>query len=320
MIMLKKARPRKVPTKVITGFLNSTPLLSSPKALRARAERDGYLFFKGLLPREPLLEVRRQILEIVARNGWLKKGTKPMDGIGDLDAIARSDKLDPSLKYIGVGKQAYIDIQKLELFHALAHHPRLIALYRALFQGAVLPHPRNIARVLLPAPSFAPTPPHQDYIYIQGAHSFWTCWFPLGDCPMSLGGLSILRGSHREPVLKVKTARGAGGFESMLCDMDHTWVQGNYECGDIITFPSHVVHKALPNRKPGRIRLSCDFRYQPARDQVHISSLRPHMGGVQWRDLYRGWKNKRLKYYWKSKARQVMAWDSSLLKGSDPIC
>ena len=154
MIMLKPGRTRKMPHKVVTGFLNSTPLLSSPQALRARADRDGYLFFKGLLPKEPLLEVRRQILEVVERNGWLRKGTKLMDGIGDLGAIARSERLDPFLKYVGVGRQAYIDIQKLELFHALSHHPRLIALYRILFQGAVLPHPRNIARMILPHRSF----------------------------------------------------------------------------------------------------------------------------------------------------------------------
>jgi Phytanoyl-CoA dioxygenase (PhyH) len=316
----RRAAKRRVPTKVVTGFPDSTPLLSDPEALRARGERDGFLFFKQLLPKEPLLEVRRQILEIVARNGWLKKGTKLMDGIGDIAAIARSDKADKALKYIGVGRQAYIDIQSLEDFHLLAHHPRLLALYRTLFKGPVLPHPRNIARVLLPAPSFAPTPPHQDYIYIQGAHSFWTCWFPLGDCPMSLGGLSLLRGSHREDVLKVAKARGAGGFESLLCDMDYTWFQDDYECGDVVTFPSHLVHKALPNRQKGRIRLSCDFRYQPARDKVHRSSLMPHMGGVRWRQLYKGWKNPRLKYYWKSKAKEIKAWDWSLLKASDRIC
>lgn len=308
------------PTKVVTGFRDSTPLLASPAKLRARAEKDGYLFFKQLLPKEPILELRRQILEIIARNGWLKRGTNLMDGIGDLKAIALADKKDPKWRYVGVAPEAYYDVQRLELFHALPHHPKLMAVYKKIFQATVLPHPRNIARVLLPAPSLAPTPPHQDFIYIQGTHKFWTCWFPLGDCPMDLGGLAVLRGSHREKVLGVTRAQGAGGFTSILCDMDHTWIQGDYECGDVLTFPSHMVHKALPNQHPDRIRLSCDFRYQAAKEKIDKSSLLPHMGGIYWRNIYKGWKNKKLKYYWKRKDLKFTLWDRSLLQHQEKIC
>ena len=243
-----------------------------------------------------------------------------MDGIGDLKAIARADKRDHKWRYIGVGEKAYRDIQHLELFHALPHHPKLMAVYKKIFQATVLPHPRNIARVLLPAPSLTATPPHQDYIYIQGTHKFWTCWFPLGDCPMELGGLCVLRGSHKEKVLDVTTANGAGGFTSILCDLHHAWIQGNYECGDVLTFPSHMVHKALPNQRPDRIRLSCDFRFQAAKEVIDRSSLHPHMGVAKWNEIYRGWKNKDLKYYWKSRKMKFTPWDWSLLQKREKIC
>ena len=323
MIKLKTPRKRtksREPSKVITGFRDSTSLLSRPAALRARAEKDGYLFFKQLLPKEVILELRREILQIIGRNGWLKPGSDPMAGIGDLEAIARADQQDPKWRYIGVGEKAYRDIQHLELFHALSHHPKLMAVYRKIFGGPVLPHPRNIARVLLPAPSLAPTPPHQDYIYIQGTHKFWTCWFPLGDCPMELGGLSVLRGSHREKVLGVTTASGAGGFTSILCDLDHAWVQGDYEAGDVLTFPSHMVHKALPNQRKDRIRLSCDFRFQAADEVIDKSSLHPHMGVAKWPEIYRGWKNPDLKYYWKKRKLKFTPWDGSLLQKQEKIC
>lgn len=39
--------------------------------LQARFAEDGYLFFPGLLPAEPVLEVRRQVLELCAEAGWL---------------------------------------------------------------------------------------------------------------------------------------------------------------------------------------------------------------------------------------------------------
>lgn len=307
------------PTRIREGFVDSTSLLDDPPALRARAEEDGFLFFRQFLPREPILELRRQILQIVQRHGWLKAGTDPMDGIADLDAVAESDRKEP-LGRIGVTAGAYRDIQKLELFHLLPHHPRILSMYATLMGTEVLPHPRHIARVLVPAPSLSPTPPHQDYIYIQGTRRFWTLWFPLGDCPKSLGGLSILHGSHREPVLDVVAADGAGGKESILCGKDYEWAQDDYACGDVITFPSHTVHKGLPNQFRDRIRLSCDLRYQPADEEIEEKSLAPHMNVATWDEIYAGWGNERLKYYWRSRSLQMSPWDASLLKSKERIC
>jgi len=308
------------PTRVHTGFTDSTDLLGQPQQLRARAAEDGFLYFRQFLPAEPVWELRRQMLEVVKRHGWLKPGTELMDGIVDHDAVAASDACDKSLHAIGVTAAAYRDIQSLELFHLLPHHPKLIALFETLLEADVLPHPRHIARVLLPAPSSAPTPPHQDYIYIQGTHRFWTLWFPAGDCPVELGGLSVLRGSHREPVLDVVAGRGAGGRESILCGKDYEWVQGDYACGDIITFPSHMVHKGTPNQLGDRVRLSCDLRFQPAHENIEEKSLQPHMDVITWDEVYAGWQNEKLKYYWKDRELKMSPWDDSLLKAKERIC
>jgi len=296
-----------------TGFADATPLLACPEKLRARAEEDGFLFFKQFLPPDPLLDLRRQIIDIVARRGWIRPGTDPMDGAADLAAVADADRRDPSLRYIGVTDEVYREIQRLELFHSLPHDPRIVGLYEALFDGPVFVHPRHIARVLLPSPSFTPTPPHQDYIYIQGTHRFWTLWFPLGDCPVELGGLSVMRGSHHEPILDVTSARGAGGKQVILCGKDCDWVQDHYQCGDVITFPSHLVHRGLPNQLGDRIRISLDLRYQPADEPIEEQSLRPHMDVITWEEIYSGWKSDRLKYYWNSRPMRLAAWDASLL-------
>jgi hypothetical protein len=137
---------------------------------------------------------------------------------------------------------------------------------------------------------------------------------------MSMGGLSLLRGSHREEVLEVHKAAGAGGFESLLCDLDYTWVQDNYACGDFVTFPSHMVHKALPCQQPDRIRLSSDTRYQPVSEVIDPKSLEPHMRYIEWDDVYRGWKNEALKYYWKSLNLRPSVWDDNYRRESDRIC
>ena len=127
---------------------------------------------------------------------------------------------------------------------------------------------------------------------------------------MSLGGLSILKGSHREKVLDVVKGRGAGGFEAILCGLDYTWVQDDYRCGDIILFPSHTVHKALPNLQKDRVRLSCDLRYQPIHEEIEERSLLPHMaahmGVAGWDELYQDWKSDEFKYYWRKHLLRVL--------------
>jgi hypothetical protein len=78
------------------------------------------------------------------------------------DAIAREQREELIFCGTGVHQPAYEDIQRLELFHALAQHPNLVGMYEKLFGAEVLPHPRNIARLMLPSPHNTPTPPHQD--------------------------------------------------------------------------------------------------------------------------------------------------------------
>ncbi|NQU40046.1 MAG: hypothetical protein HQ523_08850 [Lentisphaerae bacterium] len=95
-----------------------------------------------------------------------------------------------------------------------------------------------------------------------------------------MGGLSVLRGSHQEQVLDVKQSPGAGGRESILCGTDYEWVQGDFVCGDILTFPSHTVYRGLPNQTGDRVRLSCDIRYQPTNSDIQTRSLLPHMNAA----------------------------------------
>jgi hypothetical protein len=299
-------------------FVDSTPLLGDAKALRARAQADGYLFFKKLLPREPLLELRRQMLEIVQRHGLLAPAHDLMDGVLDPDALARVP--DEAMRDdIGMPHAVYLDVQKLEFFHTLPHHPNFLALFRTLLGGDVLPHPRHIARMISSHRVVHATPPHQDFLYIQGAKQTWTCWFPVGDCPRTLGGLTALRGSHHKGVVAVRPAKGAGGLASLLCPQEIDWVEGDYELGDVLTFHSCTVHKALPCRRRERIRLSCDIRFQSAGDLIDQGSLRPHVGAT-WDELYAGWKNPHVQYYWKKRELKISAWDESIHWQRERIC
>lgn len=93
----------------------------------------------------------------------------------------------------------------------------------------------------------------------------------------------------------------------------------------MLTFHSPTVHKALPNGVPGKIRLSCDFRYQPATEPIVLAdgSLDPHRAsafGYTWVDVYDGWTRTDLQYCWKKHAFELLRFDRSLFDPKEKIC
>ena len=308
-----------MPDTLLT-FTDSTDILHDPEALRARAAEDGYLFFKQLLPKNDILNLRRQMLEIIRKYGWTKDGTELMDGIADRDAIDAEKEEDILFCGTGVTPPAYKEVQKLQDFHALAHHPNLVGMYERLFGTDVLVHPRHIARLMIPGKRNHPTPPHQDYIHIQGTQNVWTCWFPVGDCSIDMGALRAIKGSHKAGLQAVKPADGAGGLEVWLCEQGYEWVVGDFEAGDVLTFTSITVHKSVQNNYPERIRLSCDYRFQPANEPLHDHSLVPHCGVMTWDEIYEGWDREDLKYYWKKMDLQFSEWNEEIRWQKEKIC
>lgn len=299
-------------------FEDSTPLLSDAMALRERVEADGFLFFRGLLPREDALEVRRQLLSVMRRFGWLVAGQDKDGGEVDLDAINLVSEEEMRLD-IGVSDAAYKEAQKIEMVHRFPHHPNLLELYQMLFSEDVLVHPRHIIRMVTGHRSMVPTPPHQDFPLIQGTPKTWTCWIPLGDCPVELGGLAMLRGSHRNGYLPIQFTKGAGGLATQLCPSETDWVRGNYLAGDVITFPSYTVHKALPCKLKSHIRLSLDVRYQARSEDVEEKSLLPHCD-LSWEEIYAGWERDDCKYYWRNQSPHLSPWDAFLQQPGRRIC
>jgi len=306
--------------KPITSDLyDATPLLGKPEALRAQASSDGYLFLRGYLSRDEVLQLRKEILEIIAEDGLLDPAFPQLEGITSPEQVHRYTVEEIAWNGVGVPAHLYYEVQKLESFHALAHHPKMTALFKMLFDEKPFVHPRNIGRIMLPHQSQKVTPSHQDYLHIQGAENTWTCWIPIGDLPKALGGLAVLKGSHEAGLLGVTHAPGAGGLESILCGLDYEWQSADYAAGDILTFHSHTVHKSTANLLPNHIRLSCDYRYQPSSSPIEPNSLLPH-GPYSWEELYEGWENQSLQYYWRNTQLEHKLFDESIRWQKDKIC
>ena len=269
---------------------DSAELIERPEALRTRAAEDGYLLVRGLVPAEDVLAVRRDVLSLCVAAGWC-----------DADGVAH-----PGVRYIEGQPEffaVYDQVQRLEPFHRLATHPRVLQLYTALFGETPLAHPRNIARLMFPQNNEHRTPAHQDYIHIRGTAETWTSWLPLGDCPRELGGIAILAGSHRSGIYPTHPSLGAGGRGIEIEGLPFPIVASDMAAGDVLTFHSHTVHMGLPNVTGNRMRFSVDFRYQPASHAVDPGSLLPHVACLTWDQIYAGWRSEAGRYYWRGLAR-----------------
>jgi hypothetical protein len=260
-------------------------------------QQDGYLFLRGLLPPVAVAEVYDAIMAVCQACGWA-------------DAQGRAHGA-PRLEGSPDFWEVYDRVQCLEVFHALAHRAQILQIMGILVEARPFLHPRNIARISFPQAEHFTTPPHQDFVHIQGTSDVYTSWIPLGDCPRELGGVAVLAGSHVYDVLPVHKASGAGGLG---VDTDHlalAWHTSDYAAGDVLIFHSHTVHKALPNRTTDRLRLSVDYRYQGVGQPLVEDSLDPHFRRLTWDQIYRGWARRDLQYYWRDLSLKTVSRDRS---------
>jgi ectoine hydroxylase-related dioxygenase (phytanoyl-CoA dioxygenase family) len=207
--------------------------------------------------------------------------------------------------------------------HRLPHTRALVGLVETLLGEEVFVHPRHIMRAMTPHPANKPTPPHQDFAFIQGSTRTWTAWFPIGAGPLDLGPLMVLRGSHRKGFIPWGTGyEGWMSSGTQLCENETDWVGGDYEAGDVLLFTAYTVHRGLPPTNRSEIRLSLDIRYQPASDVIEEKSLTNH-SEHDWDEVYEGWPAEYadLMYYWKPKDFEFSGWDESLLQpGIRRVC
>ena len=290
-------------------FLDSTDVVNDEIELRERAQRDGYLFIRGLLPTEVLESLRLQCLEIASDAGWVKKDTPLADAIADIDSFC----VEPQPEYMGV----YFHMYKLPEFQALQHHPNLIGVIEGILGEPVMPHARIIGRTIFPQREVFTTPPHQDFIPIQGTADTYTAWIPLSDIPPELGGLQIASGSHRHGVYDFKPAMGAGGI-AVTNPLEGTWVNNPFKQGDVLIFHSMAVHKGVSNASD-RLRMSIDARYQKISDPIAPGSLLPHAQPAEWEDIYADWPTSDLQFYWKKWDMEVKEYDNSYHEKRDEM-
>lgn len=172
--------------------------------LRRRYAEDGYLFLKGLLPREDVLKAREAYFTMLEPSGVLRPGSRPVEGVFD----ATKDKEDfPGIgagatggngKPGGATAEKFVDLA-LEAHYAdwyketFCKHPTLKEMVARLTGWG--DHTLGVRRSLLRnnTPGNKAIGVHYDQIFLRhGEPTSVTAWCPMGDISLTGGGLIYL--------------------------------------------------------------------------------------------------------------------------------
>ena len=208
------------------------------------AQEDGYLFFPGLIDPATVLALRARVVEIIRRLGWCSQ-----EGLVDERVISSSEA-----EFVALQRE----VLPLAEFEALRAHPAVVGALSRLFGAPPAAQQGDVCRCVFPNAHHPATPPHQDGFYHRSS-SRWTVWIPLGDCPLRLGPLAVIPGSHRDGLLP-HAAQYTGG-PGLPVAPDRGWSLSSMRCGDVLMFHPFTVHMACPNASRNQFRLSIDCRY-----------------------------------------------------------
>jgi ectoine hydroxylase-related dioxygenase (phytanoyl-CoA dioxygenase family) len=231
--------------------------------LRSRAAAHGYLALRGIPGPEAVAPLCTLIQGVAESLGFVQSARA--------DRAAPLVKPGAALTGTGYDDPRWLELQERVLadprFAAIGDRAELLAVLEALFGGPVLTRRGDICRITLPSAPHLTTPPHQDHWYTGGTTNLWTVWIALTDTPLELGPLAVLPGSHVSGLLS-RAAHGAEGQSVRVADVGR-FAAAPLAAGDAILFNCLTVHCALPNVTRNRVRLSVDYRYQPANEPIH---------------------------------------------------
>jgi hypothetical protein len=240
-------------------LLDSSPVVNDVEELRMRLERDGYLYIKGYLNKEKVIEAYKAL------------NSKLENQVGFKPEIARDCPEVQEVLYSG----------------------KLVEFYEKLYGEPIRHYDYTWLRVMGPGKG---TNPHCDLPYMgRGTHRHMTCWVPYKKTSYKLGGLMVLEGSHkRMDLLENYVYRDVDSYcENRERDLEKIkknewtfsgtlshnpvairnkfggrWLVTEFEPGDFLTFGMFVVHASIDNQTENEIRISSDSRYQRASEPV----------------------------------------------------
>ena len=244
----------------------------------------GYLFFKNFFNKSEVPLIRKKILEVLYKEGWITSTNETY-------------VVQEPVRWINSPEfyRCIDEFMQIEELHVLGKHPSLLKLMEHLLGGPAFPHPRKMIRTSYPIRLNKTDliPPHQDIFYVRGEIDTFTVWIPLGKYSIEKGGLKVAEGSHKMQLLPTSPT-DENRFGCKLSDIkeeDFIWKLSPVEMGDILVFHSLTLHGATPNLE-NQIRLSMDCRFSSPLGVLNEEQLIPpyHPHVRDWNELSRKWK------------------------------
>lgn len=247
------------------GFLDRVPSAarSDRSMLWRRLRRDGYLYLSSHLDADLVSNFRRYYFEKLAPTGLVTTDFGGADGIDSGHSYDRGMLRNLLRNEIIPGK-AYAE---------LTAHPDIRNWFAWFLNDDVHLHKRKIIRHVRPGEAGigTATQAHYDLVYLrEGSDRVLTMWIPLGDCPINMGGLTYLEGSHRWAMADERD-RGihrppawmTANLPGLAEQHDARWLFADYLAGDVMVHSTYMVHAGTDNQDSSRrLRLSTDIRYQ----------------------------------------------------------
>ncbi|KAI3587812.1 hypothetical protein IWW34DRAFT_876138 [Fusarium oxysporum f. sp. albedinis] len=225
------------------------------EALRARYEREGYLFMKGLLPRSDVLGCREAYFNFLSPSGVLQPNSAPVDGIFDPDnkgvnypSIGAGpfgkDQINPG-SFASLAEKAHTEDFYLEF----SRHPALRDFVSNLKGWG------DDTKLL---PSLGPDWGHQ----FTGRRA---------DISRRQDG-GMTEEERIDAFNKNMMSNGfleLGPIKFLEDNGGGRWLLTEYEAGDVVFHKPHMIHASTINKdSENRIRLGTDLRF--------VDSSRPH--------------------------------------------
>lgn len=283
------------------GFLKESTPDTPIEELRRRYDEDGYVFLKGLIPREDVLKAREEYFTMLAPSGVLKPGSNAVEGIFD----SAKDSLDyPGIGAGTIGGNRKPGAAAAEKFIELALEAHYADWYKEIFckhpalkdmvariSGWGDENTLGVKRSLLRnnTPGNKAIGVHYDQIFLRhGEPTSFTAWVPMGDISLTGGGLIYLENGHTlgreyeadfarkalESGLSEEEAKSAFNQNmlstGLLADgpkeysdtFNRRWLVTTYEAGDVVLHTPFTIHASTINYDPENIiRVGTDLRF-----------------------------------------------------------
>ncbi|MDP6359642.1 MAG: phytanoyl-CoA dioxygenase family protein [Planctomycetota bacterium] len=252
-----------LPGKCFDTMIESNDIYGDAESMRSRMEEQGYLLFRRVLNKDTVMNVRRQMMEVLSEEGLLDENYPAIDGVAK----------DPAKGGFRGGSNR---LTEAPAFVDLVRGGEVIEFFECFLGGEVRTFDYRWLRIAQPGKF---TAMHYDVVYMgRGTKNLYTAWIPLGDVPIDEGALAVLEGSHRFERIKetygqmdVDRDNFQGSFSADPVEIvdrhGGQWKTTFYNAGDLLVFGMFTMHGSLTNLTD-RFRLSSDTRYQLASDPV----------------------------------------------------